>query len=529
MRTTDVALPAVAIGADTGSGRPPLPQDGPPFGDLLSLMGGSGRPAMDGAALPPDGRDVQATSAAPQESPQDTPEAAPQAAPEAATDMAANLDRLILRCIRPAPRSTERRDSAAASGAPAQRAEEVAARPDTTLRLDMAPRPDRVPADEATTGVEEELLPAAATDSPAARPQPAPLPAIPPAPAPAPLAEPRAAPAPATTVAPRANPVPVPGAAETGATDAPEPMRLAVLRQETHFAPVRSFTEAAPLLPATLRRGADPEGAPAAPQAATAAPDITAAENPAPGMGRPEDPAPPRGAARLRDDIPQERSGGPRARSGPVTSAAATARAVPQSAPAEAGGAPPEIKAVPAPVLPFASLAQVGHAIAAEAAQIDPASAAVAAPGARDAADSPARAGPVRVLDIALAPEALGRVVVHMRLTSQGLTVRLKADNPATAELLAGDRDHLAAILRSAGLADVDLEVGGPGLSMLDAPVRSLAQPEGAQGREAGDHEGGSHGGADPGRQGRNSRQDRTYPDDDSAPSFADEPRAGAG
>lgn len=110
------------------------------------------------------------------------------------------------------------------------------------------------------------------------------------------------------------------------------------------------------------------------------------------------------------------------------------------------------------------------------------------------------------------------------------LTVRLKAHNPATAELLAADKDHLSAILRSAGLPDVELEVGGPVLSQLDAPVRSLAAMEGPPRQESADEgQGRGRGNTDPGRQGRNSRQDRTFPDDDAAPSFADEPRAGAG
>ena len=157
-----------------------------------------------------------------------------------------------------------------------------------------------------------------------------------------------------------------------------------------------------------------------------------------------------------------------------------------------------------------------------------PAAAGTGAPPASE--DAPAPTGPVRVLDIALSPDSLGRVVVHMRLTPHGLTVRLKADDPATAALLAGDRAHLSALLGSAGLPDVDLEVGGAGLPVIDAPLRAPAAMEGQPPQDTADHsDGGSRGGADPGRQGRGGRNDRTYPDDDAAPSFADEPRFGAG
>lgn len=513
MRTADVALPAVAPTAEPGAGRAPLPQDGPPFGDLLGLMDEAARPAANRGRGPlPDG------AASPQEAPDAM--AAAESVPDPA---AAILDRLLSRCTRPAPRAPERREGDAATGDPAPRGARAA-----LLRLDMAPT-DETPAPAA----EDDPPPpdaAVAMDTPAARPQPAPLLAI----MPAPVAEPRDAPAPAITVPSGARPASGPGAAETGPTDAPEPMRLAVLRQETHFAPVRSFTEAAPVLHAAPRREADPQGSRAAPRPEAIPPETILPETTAPGLavpgaGRPDEHADAREARRPGDDARQERSGGRRAASGVPSLGIAPARTAAPAGAADAGGAPPEIRTDAAPALPFASLAQVGRAIAAEVAQIDPAAAGNTAPGAGEASGSPARAGPVRVLDIALAPEALGRVVVHMRLTSQGLSVRLKADNPATAELLAGDRDHLAAILKSAGLADVDLEIGGPGLSMLDAPVRSLAQPEGAQGREAADHRpDGGNGGADPGRQGRNSRQDRTLFDEDAAPSFADEPRAGA-
>ncbi|MFG1222723.1 flagellar hook-length control protein FliK [Xanthobacter wiegelii] len=465
MRTADIAQAAVARPPDL-AGRAALP-DGQPFDDLLSGMGEA--PA---APVPETVAEVPPADASPCPPP-------------------ASLDRLLARCARSDP---ER---------------EAIETPHAPRRAPGLLRPEAEPVDTA------DAAPAPLPDAPAPdtpdRPQPPPLLAL----LSAPLAGPRDVSA-EVAPQPRASPPPVPLAvpavpAETAA-EAPAPMRVAVLRQETHFAPVRPFT---------------PEPPPALAEAAREAPAAPAVEAQPPSReGRiPIRPLPLGAAADdgAPNDQPEPRRAD--ARQSPGTARAAAAPAVLDDRPPA-----PVRPAEATPALPFASLAQIGRAIAAEVAQMDtaPAAAGTGAPLASE--DAPVPTGPVRVLDIALSPDSLGRVVVHMRLTPHGLTVRLKADDPATAALLAGDRAHLSALLGSAGLPDVDLEVGGAGLPVIDAPLRAPAAMEGPPPQDTADHpDGGSRGGADPGRQGRGGRNDRTYPDDDAAPSFADEPRFGAG
>ncbi|MFG1190341.1 flagellar hook-length control protein FliK [Xanthobacter flavus] len=479
MRTADVALAAFALNPDAAAGRKPLPQDGPPFGDLLSLM--------EDAHLAP-----RREEEAPREDATEPPPAEPPARPPAAS-----LDRLLARCEHPAPQR------GGIDAAPARRGALI------------LPQQQTRPIDAAETEVE----PPADTPAPDTPLQPAAIPLL--AMPTAPVMDARDTPATDIAPSPQAIPAPVPLAAPTGSAEAPPPMLLVVLRQETHFAPVRAFTPPAtaplPVARADTQRETSTSEATDTPAVDAPPRHLDPREN-----RMPLRPLPPRAAPDdTQSDQPQPR------RIAPDHSQAPARPTAPVAEPPTLQSA---IKAEASPALPFASLAQVGRAIAAEVAQIDPAAASAPAGGAVQASDSPTPTGPVRVLDIALSPETLGRVVVHMRLTPHGLTVRLKADNPATAELLAADKDHLSALLGSAGLPDVELEVGGPVLSQLDAPVRSLAAMEGPPRQERADEgQGGGRGNTDPGRQGRNSRQDRTFTDDDSAPSFADEPRAGAG
>ena len=479
MRTADVALAAFALNPDTAAGREPLPQDGPPFDDLLSLMEDARpTPRREEEALREDAKEPL-----PAEPPPRPP--------------VASLDRLLARCEHPAPQR------GGIGAAPAPRGALV------------------LPQREAgsTDAAETEAEPPADTPAPDTPLQPAAIPLL--AMPPTPVMDVRDTPAVDIAPRPQAMPAPVPLATPTGSAEAPPPMQLVVLRQETHFAPVRAFTQptAAPLpvARADTQRETSMSEATGAAAADAPPPHLDPREN-----RMPLRPLPPRAAPDdAQSDQPQPRRIAPDHSQAPAR---------PTAPVAEPPKLQPALKAEASPALPFASLAQVGRAIAAEVAQIDPAGAGAPAGGAIESPDSSTPAGPVRVLDIALSPETLGRVVVHMRLTPHGLTVRLKADNPATAELLAADKDHLSAILRSAGLPDVELEVGGPVLSQLDAPVRSLAAMESPPPQESADEgQGGGRGNTDPGRQGRNSRQDRTFTDGDSAPSFADEPRAGAG
>ncbi|WP_029556035.1 flagellar hook-length control protein FliK [Xanthobacter sp. 91] len=476
MRTADLTLAAFALAPDTAAGREPLPQDGPPFGDLLSLMEDV-RPAprREGEALRDD-----ATEPLPAEPLPRLP--------------AASLDRLLARCERPAP------ERGGIDTAPAPRAALVLP-PQETHPIDATESEAESPSDTPDTPLQPPAMPLLAIS-------------------PAPAMDARDTPAPDVAPRAQARPAPVPLAAPAGSADAP-PMQLVVLRQETHFAPVRAFTQPAsaplPLARADTQRPASTREATGAPAADALSPDLDPSENRMPVRPLP----PPVAPDDTQGDPTQPRRIAPDPRQAPAR---------PTVPVAEPPKLQPALKAEAAPALPFASLAQVGRAIAAEVAQIDPAAAGAPAGGAIEVPESGAPTGPVRVLDIALSPETLGRVVVHMRLTPHGLTVRLKADNPATAELLAADKDHLSALLGSAGLTDVELDVGGPVLSQLDAPVRSLAAMEGPPPQESADEgQGGGRGSTDPGRQGRNGRQDRTFPDDDAAPSFADEPRAGPG
>lgn len=223
----------------------------------------------------------------------------------------------------------------------------------------------------------------------------------------------------ARTVTPSADP------GEAMADAAAEPrMTVSVLHRETHFAPVRSFTQAGP------------EGWADRPAPASAGPDMQAS------------PA---------DDLP----------------AAGTAPEIaPEIAPAPAFG--PALSgttslAVPQGPAPLAT--RVGAVVAGEAARLAPAVAPEggATPG-----------GPVRVLELALSPETLGRVVVRLRLTPDGLSVRLRADNPETARLLEEDRPRLMQALAAAGTGPVDMEFAdrlfaSPPAAAPDARVRENA------------------------------------------------------
>ncbi|MGR7994656.1 MULTISPECIES: flagellar hook-length control protein FliK [unclassified Xanthobacter] len=111
--------------------------------------------------------------------------------------------------------------------------------------------------------------------------------------------------------------------------------------------------------------------------------------------------------------------------------------------------------ATPAPALPQVSLAQVGAAITQEARRLQ-------AGRPADANDGAQMRGPVRVLEMALSPESLGRVVIRLRLTAGGLDVRIRASLPETARMLEQDRGHLARLMADQGLElnDLQLETG---------------------------------------------------------------------
>eukprot|EP01031_Cornospumella_fuschlensis_P045110 gene45110-55183_t len=76
-------------------------------------------------------------------------------------------------------------------------------------------------------------------------------------------------------------------------------------------------------------------------------------------------------------------------------------------------------------------------------------------------------AGPVRLLDIQLSPDDLGTVNVRMRLSNNGLEIRLRASNPETAKMLERDQSALLDLLAASGItADSITIVGGDGAGL---------------------------------------------------------------
>jgi flagellar hook-length control protein FliK len=66
---------------------------------------------------------------------------------------------------------------------------------------------------------------------------------------------------------------------------------------------------------------------------------------------------------------------------------------------------------------------------------------------------------------IALHPEDLGQISVHLSQTSQGLLARVSADTPAAAQALADGRSELRQSLSSLGLPLLRLDIGSSGQS----------------------------------------------------------------
>jgi flagellar hook-length control protein FliK len=73
-----------------------------------------------------------------------------------------------------------------------------------------------------------------------------------------------------------------------------------------------------------------------------------------------------------------------------------------------------------------------------------------------------ARAGSTQAR-IALEPEELGHISIHLSQTSEGLLARVTADTPAAAQALAGARAELHQSLSSLNLTLLRLDVGASG------------------------------------------------------------------
>ncbi len=317
-----------------------------------------------------------------------------------------------------------------------------------------------------------------------------------------------------------------------------QPMRITILSRETHFAPIRTLT----LNGASAPARADASDAPAAkavkPAAVSAAPSNALPGNPATSplagaTARPVSEAATvartltaatgaRNALAATPVAPARSDAEPTAVSAPVaeaevepatnasvrtplrgaardgaarttrdaaetgTSRTLDARTIPSATEArtDAAASPPEqepapvagvaaiggaiLPAAPAPAL--ATLRQIGAAIAAEAGGM----------GASSGAEAPSTtlAGPVRLLDIQLSPDDLGTVNVRMRLSGNGLEIRLRASNAETARVLERDQSALIDLLAASGItADSITIIGGDGAGFTQLTGQDAGRP----------------------------------------------------
>ncbi len=118
--------------------------------------------------------------------------------------------------------------------------------------------------------------------------------------------------------------------------------------------------------------------------------------------------------------------------------------------------------------------AAVASAIAEAAGRLTRANAGV------DLSVAPRPGDPVRIMEIALAPEGLGTVTVRLRLTSDGLEVRVRASDAGTAALLQQDKAQLAGILREFGCSEDRMDVSGPDASAIGASAGADLRPTAA-------------------------------------------------
>lgn len=222
-------------------------------------------------------------------------------------------------------------------------------------------------------------------------------------------------------------------AAETG------PLRVTVLAQETHFAPVRADGSPKPTftLPGEAAGAEDaPAEADAPARRADAAPSAL-------------DRASARQASERQDARLSERREGAEA----VSAEAAEATETVDAAASETGKTGSSAPAGFSPGLTLSNLRQVSSAIGAELARM-----AAQVPG--QSPDAPRTGGgPLRLLDIQLHPADLGSVTVRMRMSDAGLEVRLSADNAETARMLRNDHAKLADMLAAEGVEEARVSV----------------------------------------------------------------------
>lgn len=221
----------------------------------------------------------------------------------------------------------------------------------------------------------------------------------------------------------------------------PTPIRVSVLSQETHFAPVGAGGASAPAF--SLPK----EDAAAASRTEGEAPaEADAPDAPDAGRSTLE-----RAAARHAQERAETRLS---ERQAPAAAAAADEGAGHETAGAEGtGGAALNGTTGLAQGLTLSNLRQVSSAIGAELARMGN-----TAPG--QTPDAPRQGGgPLRLLDIQLHPSDLGTVTVRMRMSDSGLEVRLSAENAETARMLRTDHAKLADMLAAEGVEEARVSV----------------------------------------------------------------------
>jgi hypothetical protein len=206
---------------------------------------------------------------------------------------------------------------------------------------------------------------------------------------------------------------------------------VAVVRTETHFAPV------VPVLPAAAVAPTPPAAKPAIVER-NGPVDGRKPDQPT-GVAKPASPHPALEGIHSADSAPQQAMAG---------------RADKDASQQNAGGE----SAVPTAPLSARGLAHAGHPAVPPGQQIAAEIVANLAPG--EPGNSPAvlsslpRPGavhPVKVLTIQLHPVELGTVTVRMTLKGEAIDVEVEAGRPATAQAIDADREALTGLLRSAG------------------------------------------------------------------------------
>lgn len=255
-------------------------------------------------------------------------------------------------------------------------------------------------------------------------------------------------------------------------------MRVKVLSRETHFAPVRSFA-LAPEGGASSRTGKDglgegEDGKTSRADAFTASPRERAAMR--------------LDQARQQDQATTNGELAPQPAAGRKTDSTEEMIAGPDASGGSASGLPGS--------LPLNSLKQVSSAIGAEVARlVDPSFVSDAEPG------SPLRTnGPLRIIAIQLQPLELGTVTVRMRLSDDGLDVRISASNPATARMLQQDQARLTDMLKAQGIEAATVTVTNPS-DQAAAWTRFEIAPKGASTGFSGQGDGERSSGQQPGQQ----------------------------